>query len=189
MHARTGTRRTPFEKLELLRHPREASRDQTIRSPTTKRGRKRNDKRATVSGLSVRHDESIPVNIDSSGANKSDAPPLPKNRPRAYLHVHSFRTRTPRASAPFCTASSSPVLPSSLFDPTSARVVRQLRKTGKKSTTGAPAAPPPLASLPASTRSRVCFSLIDRVNKFRLFRALQATSATFHGEKKSSQLL
>jgi hypothetical protein len=41
----------------------------------------------------VRHDESIPVNIDTGGANKSDAPPLPKNRPRAYLHVDPFRAR------------------------------------------------------------------------------------------------
>jgi len=41
----------------------------------------------------VRHDESIAVNIDTGGANKSDAPPLPKNRPRAYLHVDPFRAR------------------------------------------------------------------------------------------------
>lgn len=141
--------------------------------------------------MPVRHDESIPVNIDSSGANKSDAPPLPKNRPRAYLHVHSFRTRTPpRASAPFCTASSSPVLPSSLFDPTSARVVRQLRKTGKKSTTGgAPAAPPPLASLPASTRSRVCF-FVDRSSKqVSPFSCGAGDERDFSRKKKSSQLL
>lgn len=78
-------------------------------------------------------DESIPVNIDTGGSNKSDAPLLPKNRPREYLHVHSFRAHVPfyfifPCSSPFV------FLYALLF-------IGRSRNAGKKST-GAPCSLP-----------------------------------------------